>query len=52
MWNLEKHDRWTYLQGRNRDADTEKGRVDTAVRVGGMNWQIGFDMNILPRVNR
>ena len=28
MWNLEKWYRWTYLQGRNRDADVENGQVD------------------------
>ena len=28
MWNLEKWYRWTYLQGRNRDADVENGHVD------------------------
>ena len=28
MWYLEKWYRWTYLQGRNRDADIENGRVD------------------------
>ena len=28
MWNLEKWYRWTYLQGRNRDADTENRCVD------------------------
>ena len=27
LWNLEKWYRWTYFQGRNRDADTEKGPV-------------------------
>ena len=31
MWNLEKWYQWTYLQGRNRDADMEKKLVD---RVG------------------
>ena len=28
MWNLEKWYRWTYFQGRNRDADIEKRHVD------------------------
>ena len=28
MWNLEKWYRWTYLQGRNRDPDTENQCVD------------------------
>ena len=29
MWNLEKLYRWTYLQGRNRDADIKNRHVDT-----------------------
>ncbi len=29
MWNLERWYRLTYLQGRNRKADVENGRVDT-----------------------
>ena len=29
MWNLEKWCQWTYLQGRNRDADIENGPVNT-----------------------
>ena len=29
MWNLEKLYRWTYLQGRNRDADIKDEAVDT-----------------------
>ena len=28
MWNLEKWSWWTYLQGRDRDADVENGHVD------------------------
>ena len=34
MWNQEKGYRLTYLQGRNRVADVEKGLVDTGA-VGG-----------------
>jgi len=30
IWNLETWYRRTYLQGRNRDADAEKGLMDTA----------------------
>ena len=29
MWNLEKRYRWTYFQGRNRDADIENRCVVT-----------------------
>ena len=29
MWDLKKLHRWTYLQGRNRDADVENRLVDT-----------------------
>ena len=34
IWNLEKWYRWTYLQGRNRDADRENG----CVRGRGVGW--------------
>ena len=37
MWNLEKWYRWTYFQGRNRDANIENRYVDTAVR-GWRGW--------------
>ena len=30
MWNLENWYRWTYLQGRNIEADIENGHVDMA----------------------
>ena len=40
IWNLEKQYRWTYLQGVNRDIDTENRLADTAVgRRGGTNWE-------------
>ena len=44
MWNLEKRYWWTYLQGRNRDADRETGQVDMGVGEGdgGMNWRLGL----------
>ena len=29
MWNLEKWDRWTYLQDRNRDTDITNKYMDT-----------------------
>ena len=41
--------------GQNRDTDIEKGCVDMMrgwIGDGGMNWEIRFDINILPRVNR
>ena len=39
------------LQGSNRKADVENGRVDTAGEgEGGMNWEIRFDINTLPCV--
>ena len=51
IWNLEKWYRWTYLQGRNRNADIENGCVDTGEEgEGGMNWEIRFDINALPCV--
>ena len=51
MWNLEKWYRWTYLQGRNRDADVENGRVDTEGEgKSGMNWEIRIDIYTLPCV--
>ena len=34
-WNLEKWYQWTYLQGRNRGTDLEKGLVDTTGGEGG-----------------
>ena len=40
MGNLEKWYRWTYLQGRNRDADIEnRGVAMVGVNGGGMNWE-------------
>ena len=39
----------TYLQGRNGDADTEKGLVDTVGKgEGGMNWEISIDLYTVP----
>ena len=37
MWTLEKWYRWTYFQGRNRDANIENRYVDTAVK-GWRGW--------------
>ena len=53
MWNLEKRYRWTSLQGRNRDTDVEKKRMDTKEGKwqggggGGINWEIGIDIYTL-----
>ena len=46
MWNLEKWDRWTYLQSRNADTDVEKESEDTGLGESGvgMNWEIETDM--------
>ena len=45
MWNLEKWYWWTYLQRRNRDADVEKGLVDTVGEgKDGTNWESTIDM--------
>ena len=52
MWNLEKWYRWTYFQGRNRDADTENRYVDTAVKGWGGNWEIGIDIKTSPCVKQ
>ena len=44
MWNLEKRYRWTYLQGRNRDAVIENEPVDTGGgrrdELGNGNWRM------------
>ena len=50
MWNLEKLYRWTYLQGRNRDAGVENRCVDTAG--AGMNWEIRIDIYALQYVKK
>ena len=51
MWNLGKWYRWANFQGGNRDADIEKGHVDTVREgEGGTNWKTGIDMYTLPGV--
>ena len=42
------------MQGRNRDADVENGRVDPELggRGNGMNWEIGIDIYTLPCVKQ
>ena len=43
---------WAYLQGSNRDADAEKGHVDTAgEEEGGTNGKIEIGIYMLPCVN-
>ena len=40
MWHLEKWYGWTYLQGRDRDADVETGHVDTVGEAEDeTNWE-------------
>ena len=48
VWNLEKQDGWTYLQGRNGNTDVEHGFVDT-VRQGEseMNRESSIDIHTL-----
>ena len=48
MWNLEKWDRGTYLQSRNRDTDIENKYMDIKRgKEGGMNRETGTDMYTL-----
>ena len=48
MWNLEKWDRGTYLQSRNRDTNIENKYMDIKRgKEGGMNWETGTDMYTL-----
>ena len=47
IYNLEKWYWWTYLQGKNRDAEVENGVVDTVGGVNGwMNWESSTDIYI------
>ena len=52
IWILEKWYWWTYLQGRNRDADVENRLVDMVIGRGesGTNWGSSIDMYTLPCV--
>ena len=52
VWSLEKWCRWTYLQGRNRDAGLQCGRVDTepAGRLG--RTESSPDREATPMENR
>ena len=53
QWSLESSRIWywwTYLQGRNRDADIKNGLVDPAEEgEGGMNWESNIGIYSLPR---
>ena len=45
IWNLEKWNQWTYLQGKNRDVDVDNRLVDTVgEEEGEMNWESRIDM--------
>ena len=51
MWNLEKWYGWTYLQGRNRDAEVENGWVDMeGGEVAGTNWETEMEVRAPPCV--
>jgi len=51
IWNLERWYWWTYLQGRNRDADVENGLVDSEGEgEGWMNWESSVESYTLPCV--
>ena len=46
-----KMEQWTYLQGRNRDADVENGLVDTVGEgKSGINSESSTDIYIPPCV--
>ena len=48
QWNLKKWYWWTYLQGRNKDADIENGLVDTVQGgAGGTNWESSTETHTL-----
>ena len=52
IWNLEKWYWWTYLQGKNRDADLENGLVAMAGEEGGgTNQECSIDIYTLPCVS-
>ena len=47
VWTLEKWNRRTYLQGRNRDTDIKNECGHMGEGEGGMNWEIRIDIQIL-----
>ena len=51
IWNLEKWYWWTYLQGKNGDADVDSGFVNTELAgEGGENGESSISMYILSGV--
>ena len=50
IWNLERWDQWTYLQGNRWDADMEDRLVDTEGGEGGTNWQSSIETYALSYV--
>ena len=51
MWNIEKWYGWTYLLGRNRDADEQDKLEDTTgEREGEMDWESSIETYTLPYV--
>ena len=51
LMNLEEWYWWTYLQGRNRDADI-KTRLGMAGTEGGANWESSSETYTLPYINQ
>ena len=52
IWDLEKWYWWTYLKGRNRDADVEDSLLDTEGKgEGGMNRESSTGIYTLSYVN-
>ena len=48
VWNLEKWYTRTYVKDRNRNADVEKGHVDTVGEgEGGKNWESSVGIHTL-----
>ena len=50
--NLEKWYTWTYIQGRNRDADIENGLWTQVEGEGGTNWENCIEIYTLPYVKQ
>ena len=50
--NLEKWYTWTYIQGRNRDADIENGLWTQGEGEGGMNWKSCIEIYTSPCVKQ
>ena len=52
LWTLDRWYWWTYLHGRNRDADTENGLVEGVRRRRGANWESNTDVYALACVRQ